>query len=210
MILLDTYQGSEVDTHLTKFADLAQGQTLTMNYRDVGSEQDWLTQAQSAVSQQAYDQAVINPQIKPPRVSSIFGETEQGLYFKNSLCPLLNSDRVYTSAYTPNGFMGWHTDCDVAGWYIMFSYNEGPGSKFYWVNGDKVQVLDEPLGWTIKAGEAPNQAPYFWHAALSTTPKWTAIMFWDDQQAWSRACDVVTTKSSLDPVPGLVLYGIFE
>jgi hypothetical protein len=210
MILLDTYQGSEVDIHLTKFADLAQGQNLPMNCRDIDSEQDWLMQAESAVSQQAYDQACAHPLMKPPRISSIFGETEQGLYFKNNLCTLLNSDQVYTSAYTPYGFMGWHTDYDVAGWYIMFSLNEGPGSKFYWVKDNQVQVLEEPQGWTIKAGEIPDRAPYFWHAALSTTPKWTVIMFWDNEQAWQRACDVVTAKSSLDPVPGLILYGIFE
>jgi len=210
MIILDTYQGSAVDTYLAKFAEMVYGVTLPMNYRDMDSEQDWLTQAESAVSQQAYDQARVRPLMKPPRISGMFGETEQGMYFKNSLGPLLNFDRVYTGAYTPYGFMGWHTDCDIAGWYIMFSYNEGSGSKFYWVDGDRVQVLDEPQGWTIKAGEAPNQAPYFWHAALSTTPKWTVIMFWDNEQAWQRACDVVTAKSSLDPVPGLILYGIFE
>jgi hypothetical protein len=210
MILLDTYRGSAVDTHLTEFAKLVQAVTLPMNHRDIDPGEDWLTQAESAVSQRAYDQARACPLMKPPRISSIFGETQQGQYFKNSLGPLLNFDRVYTGAYTPYGFMGWHTDCDVAGWYIMFSFNEGPGSKFYWVDGDVVQVLDEPQGWTIKAGEAPDQAPYFWHAALSTTPKWTVIMMWDEPAGWKRACDAVTAKSSLDPVPGLILYGIFE
>ena len=210
MILLDTYQGSEVDTCLRKFADLAQGQTVTMNIRDVDSEQDWLAQAESAVSQGAYEQARANPLVKPPRISNIFGDSEQGQYFKNTLGSLLNCERIYTSAYTPGGFMGWHTDCDEAGHYIMFSFSEGPGSKFYWVEGEQVRVLEEPPGWTIKAGEITAEAPYSWHAALSTAPKWTVIMIWDDKPAWSRACDLVTTKSSLDPVPGLVLYGIFE
>jgi hypothetical protein len=54
------------------------GVTLPMNYRDMDSEQDWLTQAASAVSQRAYDQARVRPLTKPPRISGMFGETEQG------------------------------------------------------------------------------------------------------------------------------------
>ena len=210
MILLDTYQGSEVDVYLNKFAELAQDQTVTMNYRDVDPDQDWLAQATDKVSKEAYLKAQSNPLTKPPRISNIFGETQQGIYFKDTLGSLLEYQRIYTNAYTPYGFMGWHTDCDVAGWYIMFSLNQGPGTEFYWIEDEQVQVLEEPRGWTIKAGEIPKQAPYLWHATLARQPKWTAIMFWDDQQAWQRACDLVTTKSSLDPVPELVLYGIFE
>lgn len=210
MLLLDTYQGSAVDLHLTRFADLAQGQTVTMNIRAVDSEQGWLEQAESAVSQRAYEQVRDNPKVKPPRISNIFGDTQQGLYFKNTMGSLLSCERIYTSAYTPNGFMGWHTDCDEAGHYIMFSFCEGPGSKFYWVEDEQVQCLEEPPGWTIKAGEITAHAPYFWHAAVTTAPKWSIIMIWDDKKTWQQACDLVTTKSSLDPVPELVLYGIFE
>ena len=210
MILLDTYQGSAVDTYLTNFAQLVYGITLPMNTRGIDTDKDWLAQARQSVCQQAYEQAQAEPLAKPPRISNIFGETEQGQYFKNTLGTLLDCERIYTSAYTPHGFIGWHTDCDEAGWYIMFSFSEGPGSEFYWVKDNEVQCLEEPQGWTIKAGEITAEAPYSWHATLTTVPKWSIIMIWDDQAAWRRACDLVTTKSSLDPVPGLILYGIFE
>jgi hypothetical protein len=210
MILLDTYRGSAVDTCLTKFAKLVYGVTLPMNTRGIDPDKDWLTQAQQSVNQQAYEHAKADPLAKPPKMNAIFGETPGGQYFVDTMGLLLDCERIYTSAYTPGGFLGWHTDCDEAGWYIMFSLCNEPGSEFYWVEDDQVQCLVEQPGWTIKAGQASGQAPYFWHAALTTAPKWSVIMIWDNQDAWQRACDIVTTKSSLDPVPGLILYGIFE
>jgi hypothetical protein len=210
MILLDTYRGSAVDTHLTEFAEMVRDVTLPMTTRGIDPEQPWLAQAQQAVSEQAYQQAKSDPGVKPPKMNAVFGETPGGEYFKNTLGSLLDCERTYTSAYTPGGFLGWHTDCEEAGWYIMFSLCEGAGSRFYWVEHDQVCGMDEPPGWTIKAGQVTESAPHFWHAALTTAPKWSIIMMWSDQASWQRACDAVTTKSSLDPVPELVLYGIFE
>lgn len=210
MLLLDTYRGSAVDSYLRTFADLAQGQIVGMKTRNVDPDRDWLAQAESAVSYTAYTQALLNPQAKPSRISNIFGETPAGEHVKTTLGPFLNCKRVFTSAYTPCGFTGWHTDYDEPGWYIMFSLCEGPGSEFYWIENEQIQTLKEPEGWTIKAGEIANKEPYFWHASVTPVSKWTIIMIWDDEQTWQQACDLITTKSSLDPVPELILYGIFE
>lgn len=210
MKILDHTLGSEVDHYLNEFASLVQGQTVVSVARGVDPDQDWLEQAESAVSELAYQQALAHPEVKPPKLNAIFGETPGGEYFKDTIGTLLNCQRMYTSAYTPHGFLGWHTDCDEPGYYIMFSLCEGTGSRFLWVEDGQVHSIDEPWGWTIKAGQITESAPHFWHAALTTAPKWSIIMMWNEQADWQRACDVVTARSSLDPVQALILYGIFE
>ena len=93
---------------------------------------------------------------------------------------------------------------------MMFSYSLAAGSEFYWIENNQVQTLKEPKGWIIKAGQITQDSPHLWHATMAPGPKWTVLLMWDSQEAWQRACDAVTTRSSLDPVPGLILYGIFE
>ena len=210
MKILDHTLGSEVDQYLNEFASIVSGQTVDALARGVDLEQDWKSQAEMAVSKLSYQQALANPGVKPPKLNAIFGETPGGKHFKDTLGVLLNCERMYTSAYTPHGFLGWHTDCDEPGYYIMFSFCEGPGSKFLWVEDGQVCGMDEPTGWTIKAGKVTADAPHFWHATLTTAPKWSIIMMWDKAADWQRACDVVTARSSLDPVQALILYGIFE
>jgi hypothetical protein len=208
--ILDVYSGSEVDTYLRKFSNIIQDVDIPMSPRGVHNEQEWQDQAMYEVSRDAYNNVQNDPYIRPAKLGNIFGETLGGKYIKETLVPLLGAERFYTNCYVPGGFVGWHTDCDTPGWFMMFSYSPEDDSKFYWIENNQVQVLNEPKGWIIKAGQITEQPPHLWHATLAPSPKWTALLMWDSQEAWQRACDVVTTKSSLDPVPGLILYGIFE
>lgn len=117
----------------------------------------------------------------------IIGETEGGKYFLDNLRNL-EFTNFYTSGYSPKGFVGWHSDTDIPGWYIMLSYStEGKGFFRYLDNGEIITLADS-TGWmirTFKLGETDEDA--VWHCALTTCTRYTFLLHFDSIEGFEQA-----------------------
>ena len=74
--------------------------------------------------------------------------------------------------YPPGGYIGWHHNGNADGYNILFTYNESDQGWFKYrdsVTGEVVTMQD-PIGWSCKAGYYPNydeagKNELFWHTA---------------------------------------------
>jgi len=117
----------------------------------------------------------------------IIGESEGGKYFLENL-KNLEFTNYYTSGYSPKGFVGWHSDTDIPGWYIMLSYStEGEGFFRYLDNGEII-TLPDSKGWmirTFKLGETDEDV--VWHCASTTCTRYTFLLHFDSVDGFTQA-----------------------
>ena len=122
--------------------------------------------------------------------NAIVGESEGGAYLFNKLKPLTDFDEYYTSGYDPRGFVGWHSDGDIGGWYIMMTYNsQGQGFfRYYDKDTDSVVTMPDTPGWMVRAMELPNDPErVFWHCAAADSPRFTFILLFKDHAKFVAA-----------------------
>ena len=126
--------------------------------------------------------------------NKIFGETEAGTYFKNTVGKLLKPDRYYTSAYIPYGFVGWHCDDDVCGYYMMFSYSE-LGKGFFKARDPVTGYIHTDIdkaGWSLKVGKIGNEPEEkVWHCVASKCNRYTFILVFNEINDYNRALEIV-------------------
>lgn len=54
--------------------------------------------------------------------------------------------------YPPRGFIDWHNNANATGYNLLFTWSEtGDGCFKYW-DGKKVVVMQDAVGWNVKAG----------------------------------------------------------
>jgi len=126
--------------------------------------------------------------------NKVFGETEAGLYFKNTIGSLLKPNSYYTSAYIPYGFVGWHCDADVSGYYMMFSYSE-LGKGFFKARDPVTRYiytdLDKP-GWSLKVGKiGKDPKEQVWHCVASKCNRYTFILVFEEEDNYNIALEIV-------------------
>ena len=68
-----------------------------------------------------------------------------------------------------NGFMDWHSNCEVPGPRIYLVWcAEGGKSRFYYSeDGKTVSWVDEPAGWSVNAFTIGDKFSPYWHAVDS-------------------------------------------
>ena len=133
-----------------------------------------------------------NTSILKYKHNKILGDTEGGKFFLESFQELIEFDGFYTSGYIPKGFDRWHSDSDVTGYAILFSYSkDGNGYFKYKVPGSReiVTVVDEP-GWMIRGmyyGNAENTE--LWHCVASEGFRVTFILTFVTEDKYNKAVE---------------------
>lgn len=127
----------------------------------------------------------------------IIGESEGGKYFLNSLKPILNYGNYYTSGYYPHGFVGWHDDVDIFGYYIMFSYCTSDAGYFKYRDIETKNLVTnfDKKGWIasgVKLGHEKKDA--LWHCAYTETPRYTFLLHYNDETEFEKAIGILENE----------------
>lgn len=126
--------------------------------------------------------------------NKIFGETEGGIFFKSTVGKKLSIQRYYTSAYVPKGFVGWHADDDIAGYYLMFTYSKS-GQGFFKYRDPKtteIHTLFDTTGWMLRVGKMGNtENDMLWHCAAAEDDRYTFLMVYEDQGSYMNCLRII-------------------
>jgi|694.fasta_scaffold02953_27 hypothetical protein len=127
--------------------------------------------------------------------NKILGDTEGGKFFLESFQQLVEFDGFYTSGYIPKGFDRWHSDSDVTGYAILFSYSkDGNGYFKYKIPGSReiVTLVDEP-GWMIRGMYYGNvEDSKLWHCVASEGFRVTFILTFAAEDKYNTAVEILT------------------
>ncbi len=129
------------------------------------------------------------------RVNFLFGETPGACYFLDNFKKITNYDHYYTSGYSPYGFVGWHSDADVNGWYLQVTYCTGDQGYFRYYDRecDKIVTLKDTSGWTVRAVELKKDYDnMFWHCIVTSQPRYSFLLFFDDKDKFLLAQKALT------------------
>ena len=135
--------------------------------------------------------------LKKYSFNRIWGETEGGTYFRETIGKLLEYQRYYTSAYVPKGFVSWHADDDIAGYYLMFSYTKsGKGFfKYRDPNTNQIVNLNDNPGWMVRSGIlGTKENEVLWHCASAEQDRYTILFMYDDEEKFNRAVKTLETE----------------
>lgn len=150
------------------------------------------------ISQYAVSRSYLNKRLESdfPNIeyatNLIIGEAPGGKFLLDNLKTLLDYDRYYTSGYDPKGFVGWHSDTDIFGYYIMLTYNESGDGFFRYLSGTNIITLQDNRGWMVRMmtlGDRKENA--VWHCALSNSPRFTFLLHFDDEVKYKKAIKLI-------------------
>ena len=122
-------------------------------------------------------------------------ETVGGKFFNEKMLEFFGNTRWYTASYVPNGFIGWHEDTKVTGYFLMFSYSKlGNGFfKYLDITTNEIIKLPDIPGWVCRSGFFGNdQTDALWHCASSDGPRWTWAYVWDIPEQLQSAINKLT------------------
>jgi len=154
------------------------------------------------ISQYAVSKSYLNERMKNDSsriayaTNSIIGETTGGKYLLDSLLPILNYETFYTSGYDPKGFVGWHSDTDIFGYYIMLSYSESGDGLFRYFSGSDIITLQDNKGWMVRMmtlGSTKDDA--VWHCASTNCPRYTFLLHFNDKEKYNKAVKIIQDKA---------------
>lgn len=96
--------------------------------------------------------------------------------------------------YPSGGYIGWHNNCNAAGYNIILSCNPGGRGYFkhYDHNEKKFNVFEDQRGWNCKVGYfGSDKEPekIFWHCAATDTPRLTFSYIIYDENIWRDMID---------------------
>lgn len=126
--------------------------------------------------------------------NNIIGETIAGKYLLDKLKPILNFEKYYTSGYDPKGFVGWHHDADILGYYIMLTYAEGTSGCFKYrdTTSNEVIVINDIEGWHAKGVKIGTRLDdIFWHCAITTDKRYTFLLHYSKKQDFEKAIKIL-------------------
>ena len=124
----------------------------------------------------------------------IIGETEGGSYLLSNLKPILNFGKFYTSGYDPRGFVGWHDDTDIYGYYIMLTLCTSDDGFFRYCKNDTHEIITvrDKVGWLVKGVKLGyNEDDVFWHCALTNSPRYTFLLHYEYENDFKKAMEIV-------------------
>ena len=91
-----------------------------------------------------------------------------GLFPKSKLLSI--SGRFH---YPPKGFMGWHTNSNMAGWRAYATWcEEGDKSFFRYFDKNKMVTEQEKQGWNFRAFKVTKEKLY-WHCVYTETNRFS-------------------------------------
>lgn len=136
-----------------------------------------------------------NKTIPSYKFNKIIGETEAGLYFFNSIRPILNAEYEYTSAYIPKGFHGWHNDSTEARHSIFFSYatNTSGFFKYRIANSDTIVTVPDIIGWNVRGlylGDTPETE--LWHCIKCDSYRISFMIQYQSKDKYEEALNILT------------------
>lgn len=144
----------------------------------------------------------LNRRLQNPKVSGIeysynklVGESEGGSYLLKNLRVALDFDNFYTSGYDPKGFVGWHSDTDIFGYYIVFAYQGETDAIFRYRDIDTQEIKDfiNTPGWNVFSftlGKGKDDA--VWHCATSESKRFTFLLHFNTKDKLEKALSVLT------------------
>ena len=185
--VLDLFQRTEQYDH---------SQGLSLRYRNCTAD-NHLECGERATSEQYLQDLIAqrDPGNIQHSVNFIFGETPAAAEFFKEIREVVNYDQYYTSGYVPHGFVGWHSDGDVEGWYIMITYCTGSQGFFRYKDGDSIVTLNDQPGWAVRTVELKKDYDnMFWHCALSQVPRYTFLMSFDDYDKFLVATEALENQ----------------
>lgn len=122
----------------------------------------------------------------------VIGETEGGTYILNQLKSILQFDGFYTSGYKPCGFVGWHSDTDIHGYYLMLTYSVEGNGFFRYLQDKNVVTLHDNKGWMIRAMKlGDNEENAVWHCAVAYCPRFTFLLRFDSFEKYTKALNIL-------------------
>lgn len=177
----------------TEQYDLGVGQTL--RHRNC-TEENYLECGERATSEQYLKDMIAaqDPGHITHGVNFIFGETPGAEHFLKNFKEVVNFDQYYTSGYVPHGFVGWHSDGDTGGWYLMVTYCTGDQGffRYYDRDNDSIVTLEDQPGWAVRTVELKKDYDnMFWHCALSHQPRYTFLLLFNDYDKFLVAQEAV-------------------
>jgi hypothetical protein len=122
----------------------------------------------------------------------IIGDTLGGKYILDNLKSILEYDGFYTSGYDTRGFVGWHSDTDIFGWYIMLSYSTTGDGFFRYYEDSQIKTIPDTKGWMVrimKLGKTEQDA--IWHCAICNCTRYTFLLRFDSFEKYERALNIV-------------------
>ena len=126
----------------------------------------------------------------------LIGETAGGKYFLDRMQDILHYDGFYTSGYVPHGFVGWQSDGDIGGWYVMISYSpEQKGFFKYKDESGNIVTLEDHAPWMTRAIELPSDPErVFWHCAATTGDRFTFLLLFKEHENFLSALKILEAK----------------
>jgi hypothetical protein len=121
-----------------------------------------------------------------------FGELPFGKYILDNMP--FEYDFYATAMYKPRGFVGWHNDVDIPGWFFMMSYSpEGLGFfKYRDAKSGEIIKKDDVEGWNyvnFSVGTAPET--HYWHCALAPSLRFTWLFGFNSEEKYNQALDIL-------------------
>jgi hypothetical protein len=104
--------------------------------------------------------------------------------------------------YPANGYIGWHTNWDLPGCNIIFTYS--PTGNGYWrhidpagsrtvvPNGEKLVHIPDVKGWHCKVGQFGRKDEtdkLVWHSAFAREPRLTVSYVIFERKIWENMVD---------------------
>ena len=130
-----------------------------------------------------------------PRYYSVvhpFGEEPYGKYIFDNMP--FEYDFGLTAMYRPRGFVGWHNDVDIPGWYFMLSYSpEGLGFfKYRDPSTKEIIRKDDVVGWNyvnFVTGTTPET--HYWHCALAPSLRFSWLFGFNSSKKHDLAMEIL-------------------
>lgn len=129
--------------------------------------------------------------------SMIIGESEGGSYVLDSLRTFLNFDNYYTAGYYPKGYVGWHDDVDINGYYIMLTYCTSNTGFFRYRDPETEEIItcNDEIGWLAKGVKlGTSEKEILWHCAVSDTPRYTFLLHYTEYEKYNTAKKILTNE----------------
>jgi len=129
--------------------------------------------------------------------NKLIGETEGGKYLLDNLNKLIKYDSFYTSGYDPKGFVGWHSDSDISGYYISLVY-QTKGTGILRNRNPVDGTIEDSIqneGWNIFAHKlGSNEKDAVWHCAVSDEPRYTFLVKFNTEEQQLNAIKIMEGK----------------
>lgn len=129
--------------------------------------------------------------------NKIIGETMGSKALLGNLKTMLKYDFYYTSGYDPKGFVGWHNDMDMHGWYISLVYQKIDEGFLHFRN-PKTKTIEKyinPVGWSSFCYKIePDKENALWHCAWSDTPRFTFLLRFLSEERKNNAIKFMEEK----------------